>query len=128
MPENYSMKFITSLPKVFQFVEQKDNGLYLFQEIKLQNVTVLAPEFHIYEKEWCVLINEKFQKSDNSKFPIALQFKLFEIDSSNQNLPKVKIEREIIKGRFASTNIPTYYSAAFYLKEMHWILYSVFKK
>jgi hypothetical protein len=120
------MKFISSLPKVFKFGEQKENGLYLFQENKLQNVTVLSPEFHIYDKSWCVLINEKFQKSDNTKFPIGLQFKLFEIDLSNNQFPKAKIDREIIKGRFASTNLATYYSAAFSLKEMHWILYSVY--
>lgn len=123
------MKFIASLPKCFKPQGQNEKGIYLFSDNKSDLVRLMSPVSHpaSNQKEWVVLIREYRQKSDSTEYPYRLIFKLFEIDDTHSDLAKVRIEREVFKGTFASSNRPTLYFAAFPLERMIWLTYSIYR-
>lgn len=124
------MKFIASLPKCFTPAGQNEKGLYLFTDNKSPLARVISPISHpaSHQKEWAIALREYRNKNDGSEYPVKIVLKLFEIDETNQDLPRVRIEREIIKGAFASTNRPTIYFAAIPLDRFFWLTYSIFSQ
>jgi hypothetical protein len=120
------MKFISTLPKCFGFTKQNEKGAYLFSDHKSDLIRVTSPTLEIHDQEWAIVTREYRQKSEQTEYPYRLILKLFPLDETNQNLPKVKIEREIIKGTFASTNRTTIYFAAFSLERLIWLVYSIY--
>lgn len=96
------MKFRATLPeqKNYTLLQQKGERL-LFEDLKTSLLRVSSPVVNPFSKEWNILINTQFSKSDKSKYLSRVVLKLF--PPSADATPAYLI-REEVKGKLLSVD------------------------
>jgi hypothetical protein len=96
------MKFRATLPEQQNYIALRQKGeRFLFEDSKTSLLRVSSPVVNPFNKEWNILINTQFSKSDKSKYLSRVVLKLF--PPSADATPAYLI-REEVKGKLLSVD------------------------
>ncbi|USR93278.1 hypothetical protein NEA10_20760 (plasmid) [Phormidium yuhuli AB48] len=96
------MKFRATLPEQQNYIALRQKGeRFLFEDSKTSLLRVSSPVVNPFRKEWNILINTQFSKSDKSKYLSRVVLKLF--PPSADATPACLI-REEVKGKLLSVD------------------------
>lgn len=130
-------KFIGKLPDAnhYTLLPSSVAGKFLWEDKGSPLVRIEAPVPQPWNSDWIILRAFARGKSDTNAYAQRLTLKCFPVEGNQLEFPKVLIEREIYKAKFAYSQSITLFCAAFpYLQEQSetrasqllWLMYSFY--
>jgi len=133
------MKFICSLPEQKHYipVQSPTPGKYIWVDKGSQLIRITTPSPNPWGQKWEILPSIDKAKNDTYQYPNRLILRCFALNEDNSGTPFGKLEREIMRGKFAySVGSPTlFYCFSLEANEQtqarsinqHWLLYSFYQ-
>lgn len=104
------MKFICTLPeeKHYQSVQSPTPGKYVWVDKGSSLIRITTPIPNPWGQKWEILPSIDKAKNDTYQYPNRLILRCFALNENNIDTPQGKLEREIMRGKFAySVNSPS---------------------
>lgn len=132
------MKFICTLPELkhYQPVQSQTPGKYIWVDKGCSLVQVSAPMPNPWHQKLVILLTIIKAKNNTYQYPSKLNLRCFPLDETNSDVPAGKVEREIMRGKFAYSvgNPIGFYCFALEANEQtytrsqnqQWLLYSFY--
>lgn len=97
------MKFTCSLPepKHYQALASSTPGKYIWIDKGSSLVQISAPMPNPWNQKLVILPTIVKAKNDTYQYPSKLNLRCFALDETNLDVPQGKLEREIMRGKFA---------------------------
>lgn len=130
-------KFIAKLPdaKHYASLQSIVAGKFLWADKGSPLIRIEAPVPQPWQTDWVIFRSFARGKSDATAYAQRLTLKCFPVGDNQLEFPKVLIEREIYKAKFAYSQSITFFCAAFpYMQEksetkdsqLLWLMYSFY--